>query len=231
MATFPTFKPVGERALLVEFGDSISLRTVGILRQVMDALDRIHHPGIRDCIQGYTSLLILYDPLKMDLQELKKLIVGIHLEELPPEQGRLIRVPVCYGGEMGPDLGFVASYNSISPEEVIQLHTSTLFTVFMMGFTPGFSYMGIVPEKIRAPRLESPRLSVPEGSVGIAESQTGIYPSKSPGGWRLIGRTPLKVFDPTKEDPFYLKPGDRVLFVSISEEEFFRIKGDRQVWQ
>lgn len=231
MDTFPRFKPMGERALLVEYGDSISLETVGILKQVIDGINKTSHRGIKDCIQGYASLLIIYDPLITNIQELRELIMGIPITDLPPEESRLLKIPVCYGGEFGPDLDFVASHNSIAPEEVIHVHTSTLFTVFMMGFTPGFSYMGVVPEKIRAPRLPSPRLSVPEGSVGIAESQTGIYPSKSPGGWRIIGRTPLKVFDPNKEDPFYLRPGDKVLFVSVSEEEFHSLKGELTAWQ
>ncbi|MFN3535278.1 MAG: 5-oxoprolinase subunit PxpB [Desulfatiglandales bacterium] len=232
MEALPRFKVMGERALLAYFGEGIQLETHRYITAMKEALEGLGHPAIVEIVPGYTSLLILYDPLRIGVGEIIGLISEIRMDSRYDDQEtRRVKIPVCYAGEFGPDLDFVASYNSISPEEVISIHSSTNYTVFVMGFIPGFPYMGILPQKIRAPRLETPRLSVQEGSVGIAENQTGIYPTNSPGGWRIIGRTPIKVFHPKRSDPFYLKPGDRVRFVRISEEEFKFLASNPEAWR
>jgi len=135
-------------------------------------------------------------------------------------------VPTIYGNEYGPDLEFVAKHNGLTPEEVVQIHAGTAYLIYMLGFMPGFVYLGGMSPKIATPRLETPRIKIPGGSVGIAGSQTGIYPAESPGGWQLIGRTPLKLFDPYRQPPALLQAGNYVTFVSITPQEFARIKGE-----
>ena len=135
----------------------------------------------------------------------------------------VMEIPVCYGGEYGPDLDFVAKYNRLTPEEVVRLHTSAEYLIYMLGFTPGFSYMGGMDERIATPRLESPRVLIHAGSVGIAGKQTGLYPLDSPGGWQLIGRTPVRLYDAHRDNPILLDAGLHVKFVPIDEAEFKRI--------
>jgi KipI family sensor histidine kinase inhibitor len=140
------------------------------------------------------------------------------------EEIKIVEFPTVYGGEYGPDINFVAEHNNITVDEVIKIHTGTDYLVYMMGFTPGFTYLGGMSNKIATPRLSSPRTKIPAGSVGIAGAQTGMYPSETPGGWQLIGRTPLKLYDPDKEPPVMLSAGDYVRYVSVSEEEYLEIK-------
>jgi KipI family sensor histidine kinase inhibitor len=132
----------------------------------------------------------------------------------------MVKIPTLYGGEMGPDLVFVAEHNGISIDEVIKIHSGAEYRVYMLGFSPGFPYLGGMPKSIETPRLSSPRTVIPAGSVGIAEKQTGIYPNASPGGWRLIGQTPIRLFDPETYPPALLRPGDQVQFVPIDQETF-----------
>jgi KipI family sensor histidine kinase inhibitor len=216
---------MGERGLLVEYGDEISYEANNRVLQAHYALKEAPPEGLLEMVMAYRSLLLIYDPLITDLQTLESHVTRLSLGDVcsgHPPKGH--EIPVCYGKDFGPDLDSVAGHNGIRPDEVIKLHCSVTYRVFMMGFTPGFAYMGIVDPRIRAPRLKTPRLSVPEGSVGIAEAQTGIYPTSSPGGWRIIGRTPIKVFDPSKVDPFLFAPGDLVTFRPISLEEFHALQ-------
>ena len=141
---------------------------------------------------------------------------GLEAGAGPSRSARVVRVPVCYGGAHGPDLEFVAAHAGLTTDEVVALHSAVAYLVYMLGFTPGFAYLGGMTERIAAPRLDSPRTRIPAGSVGIAGAQTGIYPIESPGGWRLIGRTPLRLFDPRSERPFLLAAGDRARFVPVS---------------
>jgi inhibitor of KinA len=138
--------------------------------------------------------------------------------------GRKVRVPVVYGGEYGPDLNHVARFHKLTEEQVVRLHSESEYRVYMIGFVAGFPYLGAVPDEIATPRLETPRLKVPAGSVGIAEKQTGIYPCEAPGGWQIIGRTPLELFDSLRQPPALVEPGDIVKFGPISEEEFKTIR-------
>jgi len=134
-----------------------------------------------------------------------------------------VEIPVCYGGEFGPDIQFVAEHNSITTDDVVRIHSGAEYQIYMIGFTPGFPFLGGLPKKLHTPRLETPRSFVPKGSVGIANNQTGIYPLASPGGWQLIGKTPLKLFTPERSNPFIYKTGDRIKFKPISAEDYIRL--------
>ncbi|MGD8385856.1 MAG: 5-oxoprolinase subunit PxpB [Desulfobacteraceae bacterium] len=218
----PTYRVMGDQALLVELGDGISPE---VHRRVLDLyISLVEHPveGVVEAVPAYRSVLVIYDPLCVEMSVLQDRIEDRRVsaastalsEKIPKE------IPVLYGGRYGPDLDEVAAFHGLSPEEVVRLHTSLEFRVYMIGFIPGFPYMGELPETLATPRRETPRTSVARGSVGIAENQTGIYPMESPGGWQIIGRTPLSLFDAEKTPPSTLVLGDSVQFVSISEEEF-----------
>lgn len=207
--------PLGDSALLVELGDEIGL-TANRRVQALAALLHVSPlAGMIEIVPAYTTLLVHYDPLALEYAAIcewtrEKLEQVDNVYSGPP---RLHEVPVSYGGEFGPDLEFVAAYHHLSVEEVIRIHSGTTYTVYMMGFTPGFPYMGTVPDAIATPRLETPRTRVPAGTVAVAGSQTGVYPIDSPGGWRLIGYTSLQLFDPRAQSPFLFMPGDDVRFV------------------
>ncbi|HLF01267.1 MAG TPA: 5-oxoprolinase subunit PxpB, partial [Anaerolineales bacterium] len=173
------------------------------------------HSGLRELIPTYRSLLVRYDALTTDYIDVAAWVERrtAHTNTAPPNQTRVVEVPTVYGGEHGPDLEWVAGHCGLSSEEVAQLHSRAEYTVYMMGFTPGYPYMGKLPPALEVPRLETPRARVRAGSVGIAGLQTGIYPLDSPGGWRIIGHTPLVLFDPNRASPFLFRPGDTVRFV------------------
>jgi KipI family sensor histidine kinase inhibitor len=216
------YLPFGETGVLVEFGQAISLdlnRRVVALQEAILSCDIAH---VEELVPTYRSLLVKYDPGKTTYEQLVFLIKEIEsgLETAKEEQGKKVIVPVVYGGDYGPDLRNVAHHARLTEEEIIKLHSEKPYRVYMIGFVAGFPYLGEVPEEIAMPRLESPRLRVPAGSVGIAEKQTGIYPIEAPGGWRIIGRTPFKLFDPLKNPPARLKAGDTVKFEPVSEEKF-----------
>jgi len=205
--------PFGDSALLVKFGDEIDLST----NQRVQALDALlsanPHQGFIESVPAYATLLVIYDPLIVthtQVSDWVRMEMERSLEGLS-RKPRRIRVPVRYGGE---DLDFVALYHHMSTREVVRIHTSREYTVYMMGFTPGFAYLGKLDDAIATPRLATPRTRVEAGSVGIAGAQTGIYPIASPGGWRILGRTSLQLFDLAADPPFLFSPGDLVSFVS-----------------
>jgi inhibitor of KinA len=213
----------GEGGLLVELGDTIDPALNARVHQIAEAVRRHLARDVLEVVPTYRSLLVIFDPLRVKRARLEEKIAGLLSRVLRRERrlaGRTVRVPVGYGGRHGPDLEFVAAHGGISVEEVVAIHASASYLVFMLGFTPGFPYLGGMSERIAAPRLDSPRPRIPAGSVGIAGAQTGIYPVESPGGWRLIGRTPLRLFDPQSEHPFLLSAGDRVRFVAVGEREW-----------
>jgi KipI family sensor histidine kinase inhibitor len=216
------FLVMGDRGLLAEFGDNISLRVNEKVRRVHLGLQTELIEGIVETVPTYRSLLILYDPLMLSLEALKKKLARIEkgLQQTPFPEPRLTRIPVVYGDLYGPDLEGVANTHGISQKEVIRLHCSKPYHIYMIGFMPGFPYMGELPETLVTPRLKTPRLSVPTGSVAIAQKQTGIYSMESPGGWHLLGRTPVKLFSPGKNPPALLQMGDLVQFYPISEKEY-----------
>ena len=224
----PRFRLGGDRALYIEVGDAISPEVNRRVKGLLDAIDKAVIEGVEALSPTYRSILVYYDPLKIPLEELKQRLsdLGRALPDASSSEASIFEIPTLYGGEFGPDLDFVASHTGLSPEEVIRIHAGTDYLVYMVGFNPGFPYLGGMSEKIAAPRLETPRVKIPAGSVGIAETQTGIYPLESPGGWRLIGRSPLKMFDPSRDPPALVEAGDLVRFVSIDEARYQEIQGE-----
>ncbi len=218
--TFPDWiQPCGDSSLLVTLGEEISLSVNRRVHALAQRLREGQIAGLRECVPGYATLRVDYDPLEASLDVLLPCIQSAldALSEETPLPAREVIIPVHYGGEDGPDLPFVAQHTGLSEEEVIRRHTAGIYPVFLMGFLPGFPYLGGMDESLATPRLDTPRQRVPAGSVGIAGKQTGVYPLESPGGWRLIGRTRMPLFDVSKEPPFLLQPGDVVRFVAVEE--------------
>lgn len=213
----PRLLPAGESNILIEWADEINDDVNDRVHAFDQALRHQNRPEITDLIPAYSSLLVSYDPRKISFPQARsQLETLLNLSQsLKPQSSRLVEIPTRYGGEFGPDLEFIAKHNGISEHQVIDLHAGAIYRVYMLGFVPGFAYLGSVPQEIAAPRLETPRTRVPAGSVGIAGRQTGVYPIESPGGWRLIGRTEIKLFDPMQDPPTLLRPGDRVQFVAF----------------
>jgi KipI family sensor histidine kinase inhibitor len=220
----PRFQAAGDSALLVIFGDRIDLpvnrRLQAVARAIARAQSRQPLPGLGEVVPGYVTLLIHFDPAQLNNLTVEQFVrQNLTTDEEQYALPGRVEIPVIYGGEAGPDLAYVAKYCGLSEREVIRIHSGREYPVYMMGFTPGFPYLGGLDPVIAAPRLSTPRSRVPGGSVGIAGEQTGIYPLESPGGWRIIGRTPLRLFDPAREPPFLLSPGDLVRFVPVSTRE------------
>lgn len=212
----------GDSALLVELPASIDPRTSGRVLALARVIQARHRTLVRDLVVGYCSLTVYFDPLAVDADWLQAAVYAAAEEvaEAPEVRGAMIDVPVCYGGELGPDLPDVARAAGCSEAEAVALHSGTIYRVYLVGFVPGFPYMASVDPRLALPRRASPRQRVPAGSVAIAAGQTGIYPSETPGGWHLIGRTPLKPFDPSRAQPFLFRAGDRVRFHPIEPASF-----------
>ena len=215
----------GDKGLLVEYGDKIDPEINAKVRAISLSIEKADIDGVEEVIPTYRSILITYNPTKISFKDLKENIKNMekNLSKVELPAPRTIEIPVVYGGEYGPDIEFVAKHNGLTVEEVIDIHSKGKYLIYMIGFTPGFPFLGGLSEKLFTPRLETPRVKVPAGSVGIANNQTGIYPIDSPGGWRLIGRTPIKLYDPSKDPPVILNPGDFIRFVPIDEEEYKKI--------
>jgi inhibitor of KinA len=213
---------MGDRGLLLEFGDEISREINEKVRRMALAIHAEAIEGIIETIPTYRSLLIIYNPVILPMEDLKERLKRMEkgLQQTPLPEPKLTRIPVVYGGNYGPDLEEVAKYLHVSPEEVVQLHCSKPYLIYMIGFMPGYPYMGELPQALVTPRLKTPRLLVPKGSVAIAQRQTGIYSMESPGGWQILGRTPVELFHPEKDPPALLQMGDFVQFYQISEKEF-----------
>ena len=212
---------MGDRSLLVELGDEISPTVNQRVQELFTGIDLNRSKGILDLVPSYRSLLVIYDPLCISVTEIKAAVEDIWEN---PNQCRLpqpqtVKIPVVYGGERGPDLQLVAQYHNLTPREVVAFHTRPNYRVYMIGFTPGYPYLGEVLDAIATPRRETPRTLVSKGSVGIAQKQTGIYPVDSPGGWQIIGWTPVKLFDPHEQPPSHLVMGDRVEFYAVTAQE------------
>ena len=219
---------MGDRGVLIEFGDEISREINEKVRRMALAVQAEVREGIVEVVPTYRSLLVIYNPILLPIKDLKKKLKRIEegLQQAPLPESRLTRIPVVYGGTYGPDLEEVARYHQIPPEKVIQLHCSKPYLIYMIGFMPGYPYMGELPEELVTPRLKTPRLVVSKGSVAIAQRQTGIYSMESPGGWQILGRTPVELFDPGREPPALLQMGDLVQFYQISEKEFREWQSD-----
>jgi inhibitor of KinA len=212
----------GDSALLVQLPERIDPEVNAWCVALGRSLERRIGSPILDVVVGYCSVTVYFDPMRTDARWLEGEIRAIagDARELAADPGGFVEVPVCYGGEFGPDLGDVARYGNCSDEEVIAIHSSTTYRVYMVGFVPGFAYLAEVDRRIAAPRRGSPRTAVPPGSVAIAGGQTGIYPAATPGGWNIIGRTPVKPYDASRREPSLLKAGDRVRFRPIGPAEF-----------
>jgi len=221
------FQPASDQSLLIYFGEEISLPTHHKIVKFLKLLQSAPVPGVLNVQPAYTSVLLKFDALKVTHAEIESAVRKslAHFEDvkLPPPRPR--EIPVCYGGDFGPDLQEVASLHGISAEEVIRLHSSAAYIVYFLGFVPGFAYLGGLPEQLATPRLRAPRKQVPAGSVAIGGNQTGVYPTATPGGWRLIGRTKVKMFNPDSTEGSFLQIGDQVRFVAVSVEEFARSGG------
>ncbi|PLT33751.1 5-oxoprolinase subunit PxpB [Bacillus sp. V5-8f] len=222
--------PLGDHAVIIELGKDINEETQKNVQVVTAFLDEHPPKWMVEYIPAFTTVTVFYDPVyffrenldslpyNQACQQLSELLQGVKPGDT--KEQRVVEIPVCYGGEFGPDLDHVATINGLTAEEVIDIHSSGDYLVYMIGFAPGFPYVGGMPEKIAAPRRESPRLKIPAGSVGIAGKQTGVYPIETPGGWQLIGRTPLDLFQPEVEPPSLLRAGDKIKFKPISHKEY-----------
>jgi inhibitor of KinA len=219
---------LGDSALIVEwrgFGPSEALSTV---HAAVAALSQASPPGFIEAVPGFQSVAVYFDPMKAGLDELRAAVAKILSRLSVPEAttARQIQIPVCYEAEFGLDLERISQHSSLSIEKIIELHSSADYTVQLIGFVPGFCYLAGLPKSLEVPRLSSPRVRVPAGSVGIGQDQTGVYPIEIPGGWNLVGRTPMRLFSPESQPPALLQPGDSVRFFRISLEEYNRRRGE-----
>lgn len=211
----PAIVPLGDSALLVQLGDEIDLTINQRVHALAALITASPLAGIVETVPAFATLLVHYDPLLLSYSQARRWVHSKleQIWEVHSAMPRRVEVPVKYGGEYGPDLDSVAQYHNLQTKDVIRIHSRRIYTIYMMGFTPGFPYMGKLDDAIITPRLEVPRTHVPPGTVAIAGSQTGIYPIASPGGWRLIGHTSLQLFDANAESPFLFSPGDEVKFI------------------
>jgi len=219
------YRQAGDRGLLVEFGEGIDPKINAKVRAMARAITNQSLIGVREIIPTYRSLLLIYDPGTTHPDRLCPAIDAIEtcLKTQETEPAKIVEIPVCYGGRFGPDIENVQAPHALIQDQVIQRHSAPAYLIYMVGFTPGFPFLGGLDETLYTPRLTTPRILVPEGSVGIANNQTGMYPIASPGGWQIIGRTPLKLFAPHRSTPFLYKAGNKIKFIPISEQEYTRI--------
>jgi inhibitor of KinA len=216
------FRAASDQALLVYLGDEISLAAHGRVVSLLRVMQEEKPPWLTNLQPAFCSLLVAFDPLQADHAEVESAVRNCEkrAEHFPAPSPRLVEIPVCYGGEFGPDLKEVASLHNLTPDAAADLHSSRSYHAYFLGFAPGFAYLGDVAEEIATPRLSSPRKLVPAGSVGIAAKQTAVYPFATPGGWRLIGRAPLRMFQSGRDPMSLISIGDEVRFRSISPNEY-----------
>jgi len=239
----PQFLWAGDSAVVIQFGNDISPLLASRVHRTAGALESANLPWLAEVLPSYRSVLAEFDPRLISPTAALEALQGIvNTTDVPDQSGidggtaaeyggqdqsTVVTIPVCYGGQFGLDLGDVAAHTGLSPEEVIALHSEPLYLVYMIGFTLGFPYLGGMNPRIATPRLATPRTIVPAGSVGIAGNQTGVYPSASPGGWRLIGRTPLPLADPSADPPCLLRAGSRIRFVPVDEPTYYAVGSDQ----
>ncbi|TYS69479.1 5-oxoprolinase subunit PxpB [Sutcliffiella horikoshii] len=221
------FHPLGDTGIQVLFGSDISEETNQQIRMFADYLKKYKVEGITELVPAYTTLTVFYRPDKISYSDLcntlKNIKKGLQKEEVP-SSATVYEIPVLYGGDVGPDLSEVASYNDMTEDEVVSIHSNQPYLIYMMGFVPGFPYLGGMPQEIATPRRENPRAKIETGSVGIAGEQTGVYPLETPGGWQIIGRTPVKLYNPEKEEPILLSAGAYIRFVPVGQKEYDEIE-------
>lgn len=223
-----TLESLGPDAVMLRFGEAIEPDLVPVIRAATERLEQGLKGEIRDLVPSYTTLMVCYDPLQNDTESVTRKIAGRlqNLEAGAASEGQQVEIPVYYHPEVGPDLARVAEHHRVSIDEVIRRHTASEYRVFAIGFAPGFAYMGNVADNLATPRLETPRRMVPTGSVALADQQTAVYPLATPGGWNLLGRTAVKMFDRDRVNLCPVNTGDRVRFVTISRAEFLDAGGE-----
>ncbi|MFB5190598.1 5-oxoprolinase subunit PxpB [Alicyclobacillus fastidiosus] len=222
---------LGDSVLVVQFSDSIGPFAHDLVMAFGRSLADCPFYGMVEYVPAFTTVSIFYNPLVLAYEDVQRQVME-RLRQLDAEaapESRIVDIPVCYGGQFGPDLEFVAEYHGLSEDEVIRIHSAPLYQVHMIGFAPGFPYLGGLSERIATPRLTTPRVRIPKGSVGIAGDQTGIYPIETPGGWQLIGKCPVPLFQPTAHPPCLLRAGDRVRFLPITPAEYRELAQDQDV--
>ena len=223
---YPRILPTGDRALTVEFGNEISEQINAHLLGFIKKLKDMHIKGVEEFIPSFRSVLIHYNPGVLSYADITKYIneaLSQHITDVEHKK-RIIDIPVCYENGLGPDIEYVAEHAGLTVEEVIKIHSSEPYLIYMLGFQPGFPYLGGLDERIHTPRLETPRLKLEAGSVGIGGKQTGLYPMESPGGWRIIGLTPVRCYNPDSSTPIPYRAGDYIKFVPVSYEEYQRLR-------
>jgi inhibitor of KinA len=219
----PVIAPAGDQAFTVTFGGGADPEVSARVLAAAERLCAVMPPGVLDVVPGYDVLLVAYDPLRVAAPDVQAWIARTIDGPSPPLAGRRVEIPVLYAPEVAPDLEALAAEKGLTVEALVALHTAPDYRCYLLGFRPGFPFLGGLEPRLIAPRLPSPRLRVPAGSVGIGGRQTGIYPVESPGGWRLIGRTPVRLFDPARAAPFLVRAGDTVRFTPIDRAEFDRL--------
>ena len=222
----PKILPAGDRALVAEFGDSIQEETNDLVHALEQKIEQGHISGITETVPTFRSLLIYYDPSIISGNKLRESVLSLceHLESGKKENGRILEIPCCYGSHFGQDLPDSMEYTNLTMEEIISIHSSVDYKIYMLGFLPGFVYLGGLDKRIEMPRLKTPRTKIPKGAVGIGGNQTGVYPLDSPGGWRLIGSTPVDFYDPSREEPVLCRAGDYIRFVPITSCDYYDIR-------
>ncbi|MDR0530776.1 MAG: 5-oxoprolinase subunit PxpB [Oscillospiraceae bacterium] len=231
---YPQFHAAGDAAILVEFGSEINPESNASVRALSESLRRKPIRAITECVPAFCSLLINYDPCRLRYQaltrQLRKRLQGLSTEAAG--SARVFAIPVCYNGE---DLEFVARHANLSKEEVIRRHSAPEYLIYMLGFLPGFAYLGGLDPAIHTPRLQNPRTKIPAGAVGIGGEQTGIYPLASPGGWQLIGQTPVRPYDPQRAEPILYAAGDYIKFEPVTAAEYAALErrqaAGEQIWE
>jgi inhibitor of KinA len=220
------FCAASDQAMLVYLGEEIGLPAHERVLKLLRLLHKEPPEWLRNLQPAYCSLMLTFDACRADHVEVEATLRKFEARAMSARPGkpRTVEIPVCYGGEFGPDLDGMAKVHGLKPTEVIQLHASRTYHAYFLGFAPGFAYLGDLPEEIATPRLETPRKKVPAGSVGIAGRQTGVYPFATPGGWRLIGRTPVAIFQSDRKPMELVSMGDQVKFRAISREEFLDLE-------
>lgn len=232
-----TIKPFHDHAIYISFGNDIQEDYLHFSQAIISELTRLKPIGYVEAIPGYNNITIFYDPIKIaeqyqtaNMQQYFIKAIEERLKAIDPNKTiprDIVSIPVCYEDEFGPDLAYVADFHNLSTENVIQIHSEKIYTVHMLGFAPGFPFLGGMDPKIATPRKTTPAAAIPAGSVGIAGIQTGVYPIETPGGWQIIGRTPLSFFQPTKHPPSLLTVGDKLQFQPITKEQFIEMEGKR----
>ncbi|EGQ0315291.1 5-oxoprolinase subunit PxpB [Staphylococcus pseudintermedius] len=222
------FRQISEQSFIIYFKAEISESVYEHVNAVVEHIQKMNHPHIHEIVPSYRAIMVYFDGIQTDFETL---IQALQLDTLDMQQTkvntvqkRIVNIPVLYGGKWGPDIEIVADHNHLTVDEVIQYHTENHYLVYMIGFMPGFPFLGGLSPRLHTPRKEEPRIKIDAGSVGIANNQTGLYPSDSPGGWQIIGRTPIDVFNPKREPKILYQPGDRIKFYSINEEQFLHIQ-------